>query len=361
MPQIFAALTGGPAQTAAQAQRDLAGNVLGMGLPQIGVGQNLGLDYLAQGRGGALDQIGGAVDQSRGDLQSYGANAFDTLTGGTVAGRNALTGANQAYAPLDTLAGRYGGATNLALGALGTRGQGGIDEAQAAFRAGPAYNFNLDQGLEAINRRRNAGGMLNSGNADRDAQTYGSGLASREFDNCMSRLLGFAPLELSATGTAATGRAGLGRDLANLEATQAGRAAGISQQTGQSLADLALRGGLAGAGIEEGFGRGSAGQINTATGQRLGLLGNAANAYGQTYGQEAAAEQQASQNMLNLGQQVLRAVGGSMWGGGPFGGGGGGSLFGGGGGSGNQPNFAATGNPFAFGSGGYTGAGPFLP
>jgi hypothetical protein len=42
------------------------------------------------------------------------------------------------------------------------------------------------------------------------------------------------------------------------------------------------------------------------------LLGNAANAYGQTYGQEAAADMQASGNLLNLGQNVLRAGTGAI-------------------------------------------------
>jgi len=343
---LFSSLTGGPAHTAANAQRDLYGNVLGMGLPVIGAGQTASLGYLGEGREGALGQIGAGVDIGRGDIVGgIGQGRYDIAQGagfgqgyldqGVGAGREALAGASAAYAPLEQLAGRYRTGADMYSNALGLGGAGGVAAAQDAFHTGPGYNFAVDQGLEAINRRRNASGQLVGGNADRDAMTYGQGLANQEYNNWLSRLQGFQPLELAATSGAATGRAGIGRDLANLEAgygrtsADLARSTGLSlaelaQRGGQSLSDLAMRGGLAGAGVETGYGTGASNVIQQADANRLGLLNSVTRPYADTYGQEAAAEMQASGNALNLGMNVLRTIGGSMWGGGPMGGGGGG-------------------------------------
>lgn len=159
-------------------------------------------------------------DRNRADITG----AADTGAGYLNTGiKDALGYLGHAGAPLSSLAEKYGGATTLGLNALGVNGQPGIDAARGAFTASPGYDFNLKQGLEAINRRRAAGGMLDSGNADRDAQEYGAGLASREYGDWISRLLGFTNPELSAN----VAGAGLTRDMAN-----------VSARGGESLANL---------------------------------------------------------------------------------------------------------------------------
>ena len=62
-------------------------------------------------------------------------------------------------------------------------GLGGGDpgQMQSVLENIPGYQFALNQGIEAINRRANAAGMLNSGNADIDAINYAQGLASQNY------------------------------------------------------------------------------------------------------------------------------------------------------------------------------------
>ena len=95
-------------------------------------------------------------------------------------------------------------------------GQSGNDRATSAFQSTPGYDFTLSQGLDAINRRRAAGGMLNSGNADIDALKFGTGLADQTFGSYLDRLGGFVSPELQATSGAAAGTSNVDTNLANL-------------------------------------------------------------------------------------------------------------------------------------------------
>lgn len=59
----------------------------------------------------------------------------------------------------------------------------------------PGYQFRLDQGMKALDRRNNAMGMLNSGNSSFDIMNYAQGLASTEFAAEEARLQGLAGME----------------------------------------------------------------------------------------------------------------------------------------------------------------------
>lgn len=72
--------------------------------------------------------------------------------------------------------------------ANGLNGPEGVARAQQAFQTGPGYQFQLDQGLQALNRSAAAGGMGASGNALLEAQRYGQGLANQEWGSYLSRL-----------------------------------------------------------------------------------------------------------------------------------------------------------------------------
>lgn len=150
-------------------------------------------------------------DRGRNDITSASDLAANYLNSGYGNARNDITtGAGNALGYISPLARNYSAATNLGIDALGVNGQAGTDAARAAFTASPSYEWNLNQGLDAINRRRAAGGMLNSGNADRDAQLFGAGLASNEYGNWISRLLGFTNPALAANQSASqiSGRQG---------------------------------------------------------------------------------------------------------------------------------------------------------
>ncbi len=75
-----------------------------------------------------------------------------------------------------------------------------------AFQTTPGYQFQLNQGIDAIDRSAAARGGLFSGNTLRAAQEYGQGLASTEFGNYLAYLG-----ELSRSGqSAAAGQGAAG-------------------------------------------------------------------------------------------------------------------------------------------------------
>jgi hypothetical protein len=269
---LFDVFTGGPSKEAANAQRLIAAQAKNENIGTIDRGLNTSLANLTQG----YNTGAGAINQGYSDASG------------------SLTNAGTFYDPLASLGTKYGGATTTALNALGVNGQPGMDAARSAFSASPAYEWNRDQGLEAINRRRNAGGMLDSGNADRDAQTFGAGLASNEYNTWMNNLLGFTNPELAATAGAATGRANIGT-----------QQAGLATGRGAMLADLAQR-----------YGTGQAGLNTGAANAKVGNTNTAANTYNQTYKQEADAEMAGSGALwsagLGLANLGLKASG---WGG----------------------------------------------
>lgn len=105
------------------------------------------------------------------------------------------TGASQAggylqqvtdtYSPLAKLA---SGTANLYGDALGVNGADGNARATGAFQAGPGYQFGLDQGLQALDRRRASAGSYASGGADADTMAFATGTANQEFNGWLDRL-----------------------------------------------------------------------------------------------------------------------------------------------------------------------------
>lgn len=76
--------------------------------------------------------------------------------------------------------------------ALGMNGQDGYQNALAAFQTSPGYQWQLDQGINAIDRSAAARGGLFSGNTLQSAQSFGQGLASQEWNNYLGRLSGLS-------------------------------------------------------------------------------------------------------------------------------------------------------------------------
>lgn len=82
-----------------------------------------------------------------------------------------------------------GTAANTMYGnALGLNGAEGNAAAVDAFQAGPGYEFQLDQGLQALDRGAASRGMLSSGNLLQAEQKYGSDLANQEYQNWLKNL-----------------------------------------------------------------------------------------------------------------------------------------------------------------------------
>lgn len=168
-----------------------------------------------------------AAEKNRALYDDYRAKGTEFLDKGFSGAKGALDSAIGSFTPLADLGKKYGGASTLLLDALGVNGADGSARATGAFQTSPGYQFNFDQGMEALNRRRAAGGMLDSGNADIDAIRFGTGLADSEFGNWLTRLGSFVSPELSATSGAATGQAAGYGSLANLHQTDATNRIGL--------------------------------------------------------------------------------------------------------------------------------------
>jgi hypothetical protein len=86
--------------------------------------------------------------------------------------------------------------------ALGLNGKEGAWKVQDQFANSPGYEFQLDQGLEAINRAGSSRGNLAGGQTSLDLVKYGEGLADLEYDDYLDRLSGLSEIGLKgATGS----------------------------------------------------------------------------------------------------------------------------------------------------------------
>ena len=93
---------------------------------------------------------------------------------------------------------------------LGLNGAEGNQAAVSAFQAGPGYDFAVNQGLDAIDRRASARGMLGSGNTSTDTINYANGMANQEYGNWQNNLSGYNNLGLATVGQQAGLTTGIG-------------------------------------------------------------------------------------------------------------------------------------------------------
>lgn len=107
----------------------------------------------------------------------------------------------------------------------------------------PGYQFQLGEGLNAIDRSAAARGGLMSGATIRAAQRYGTGLASSEFGNFANRLMALAGLGQTAATTAGgfgqqTG-ANVGQNLANIGSARGSGYANTANIWGNAIGSAA--------------------------------------------------------------------------------------------------------------------------
>lgn len=297
----------------------------------------------------ALGNLATQADVARNDVWSGTDRALGALGAGTAGASGRFDQAAAAYTPLSDLGSKYGGATTMALNALGVNGAEGAATARGAFEAGPSYQWEVDQGIDAINRRRNAAGMLASGNADRDAIDYVQNRARTAFGDWRDRLIGFTNSELAATSGAASGVAGARTGQASLDANAGQSRAQMEANRGTMLSELAraygtsdtaARAGMANALTSIDIGRGTAsgdiysryglGSADLASRQGAGLAGLdvgqgtslanlnqlvmgrqldidklAAQGMAKANTDEGAARQAGSANLFNFGKEIV--------------------------------------------------------
>lgn len=103
-----------------------------------------------------------------------------------------------------------GSAANTMYGnALGLNGADGTTAALGAYTTAPGYQFQMDQGMQALDRQRAASGSLASGGASADAIKYAQGLASQDYNSWLSNLSGLN----SQYGNTTNARAAITSDL----------------------------------------------------------------------------------------------------------------------------------------------------
>jgi hypothetical protein len=155
--------------------------------------------------GGAQED---AAAKNAAALQQYGGTATGALQTGYNTGTTNLTKAVGAYDPLAALGAKYGGASDLYLGALGAGGPEGTAAARAAFTNAPGYTGAVDAGTQAILRQMAGAGMNLSGNTAEDVGNFTQNLQNQQYNTWLQNLQSAGQTGVNATGAAAAGQAG---------------------------------------------------------------------------------------------------------------------------------------------------------
>ena len=131
----------------------------------------------------AAGGIAGGIMQSR------------TAGGAQSAAQAALAQQRNDLGPWRTTGGQALGAT---ADLLGLNGPDAANAAFANYQTSPGYQWQLQQGLRAVDAGQAAQGMLRSGATLKAEQTYGQGLADQDFSDYYSRLSGISQLGANA-------------------------------------------------------------------------------------------------------------------------------------------------------------------
>jgi len=83
---------------------------------------------------------------------------------------------------------------------LGVNGQANANNAMANYRSAPSYQFQLQEGLGAINNSAAARGGLMSGATLKALQGYGQNLADQDFQQHLKNLGGLGAMGMQAEG-----------------------------------------------------------------------------------------------------------------------------------------------------------------
>jgi hypothetical protein len=122
---------------------------------------------------------------------------------------------------------------------LGLNGQPAADAAMTTFQQSPGYQWQLGQGLRAIDAGNAAAGILRSGATEKAEMTYGEGLANQDFTNYYNRLYQLSGQGL--TGATATGNQAVttGQGIAGTDASAAAAQSSIYGNLGKGISTTA--------------------------------------------------------------------------------------------------------------------------
>jgi hypothetical protein len=118
-----------------------------------------------------------AANQNREDIDALGKRGIGYINAGENKSAALLGQAANLYNPYIN----SGTAANtMYANALGLNGAGGRTAAEGAFKAGPGYQFQVDEAMRGAERAASAGGMLASGHLLAELQGRGQNLANQE-------------------------------------------------------------------------------------------------------------------------------------------------------------------------------------
>ena len=126
-------------------------------------------------------------------------------------------------------------ANTMYANALGLNGAAGNQAATSAFQQAPGYQYSLNQGLDALDRRAASRGMLNSGNTNLDTIDYATNAANQGYNSWLSGLQGLGSQGLQATSGQANGLGSIGNLYQGIGTNKANAAIGVA---GKWLAEL---------------------------------------------------------------------------------------------------------------------------
>lgn len=153
------------------------------------------LDFLGLNKGQATKQ---AADQNKAIIGKLGTDLNSIINSTSAQQVGHLTQAND-------LAGLGAGGAGMIRDALGLGGDEGKARALAAFQdTNPGFQFALDTGLEALDRRAASRGMLNSGNTNLDTINYATGLGNQSYQGWLDNLTGAVDRNIGTLGNLAT-------------------------------------------------------------------------------------------------------------------------------------------------------------
>ena len=118
---------------------------------------------------------------------------------------------------------------------LGLNGQPAADAAMSTFQQSPGYQWQLGQGLRAVDASAASQGILRSGATIKGEETYGEGLANQDFGNYWNRLQQLSGSGLQAATGISNAATGAGTQIANTDASAAQAQSNIYGNLGSGL------------------------------------------------------------------------------------------------------------------------------
>ena len=210
----------------------LGGLLLG-GSDDYGKYYDTAMDKYMQYADKAESQLGSHETQGRSDLQNY------------------LTQSTQYSQPYINA-----GNTSLStyLGALGLGTNADRQSALSSFSNAPGYQYQLNQGLQGVQRGLSSSGMSGSGAEQKALYNYASGLANQNYDSWLSKLSNLAGMGQTSSENTANRTYQTGSSLANLGSTYGQQYSNLYQSIAQAQAEAEMAKAQAAQQSSSGFG-----------------------------------------------------------------------------------------------------------